>query len=70
VMVRPASSEVRDGGATAPRTVDFPTVRGILPVQAKSGGVAPPTERSARWWRSWDPGGPYCNFLCFLGCSV
>jgi hypothetical protein len=39
MMVRPASSEVRDGGATAPRTVDFPAVRGLLPVQAKSGGV-------------------------------
>jgi hypothetical protein len=40
VMVKPASSEVRDGGSTVPRTINFPAVRGLLPIQAKSGGVA------------------------------
>lgn len=31
---------VQDGGAQVPRSADFPAARGILPVQAMSGGVA------------------------------
>jgi hypothetical protein len=63
-----ATTAVLGGGSPELRFVDFPSARGLLPIQGSSGGAA--AARRVRRQRHRGLEELICNFLLCLGFSV